>query len=53
MHMMDIEAIQFIRERLEPPGAFDKTKEEKQLIMRRLTKAVLLVFIVIVTYSYM
>ncbi|XP_034829933.1 2-oxoglutarate dehydrogenase complex component E1-like [Maniola hyperantus] len=42
MHLYDLDAIQFIRERLEAPGAFDKTVEEKREIMRRLTKAVFL-----------
>ncbi|XP_052756857.1 2-oxoglutarate dehydrogenase complex component E1-like isoform X1 [Galleria mellonella] len=42
MHVYDIDSLQFIRERIEKPGAFDKTNEEKRLIMRRLTKAVFL-----------
>lgn len=43
MHLFDIDGIQFIRERMETPGIMEKTVDEKRLIMRRLTKAVLLV----------
>lgn len=43
MHLYDLDCIQYIRERMETPGSFDRTVEEKRLIMRRLTKAVLLV----------
>ncbi|XP_064071460.1 2-oxoglutarate dehydrogenase complex component E1-like [Vanessa tameamea] len=42
MHLYDLDCVQFIRERMETPGAFDKTIEEKRDIMRRLTKAVFL-----------
>ncbi|KAI8435368.1 hypothetical protein MSG28_003687 [Choristoneura fumiferana] len=42
MHVYDVDALQFIRERVEKPGAYDKSVEEKRLIMRRLTKAVFL-----------
>ncbi|XP_072944236.1 2-oxoglutarate dehydrogenase complex component E1-like [Epargyreus clarus] len=42
MHLYDLDCLHFIRERMETPGAFDKTPEEKRLIMRRLTKAVFL-----------
>ncbi|XP_053625470.1 2-oxoglutarate dehydrogenase, mitochondrial-like [Plodia interpunctella] len=42
MHCYDLDSLQFIRERMELPTAFDKTVEEKRLIMRRLTKAVFL-----------
>ncbi|XP_045515713.1 2-oxoglutarate dehydrogenase, mitochondrial-like [Pieris brassicae] len=42
MHLYDPDSLQFIRERLEVPGCFEKTVEEKRLIMRRLTKAVFL-----------
>ncbi|CAG5011401.1 unnamed protein product [Parnassius apollo] len=42
MHLHDLDCLQFIRERMETPGAMDKTQEEKKLIMRRLTKAVYL-----------
>ncbi|XP_046963565.1 2-oxoglutarate dehydrogenase, mitochondrial-like [Vanessa cardui] len=42
MHLYDLDCIQFIRERMEAPGSFDKTTEEKRDIMRRLTKAVFL-----------
>ncbi|CAK1582316.1 unnamed protein product [Parnassius mnemosyne] len=42
MHLHDLDCLQFIRERMETPGAMDKTQEEKKLIMRRLTKAVFL-----------
>lgn len=41
MHVNEIDCLQYMRERMEKPGAFDKTPEEKRLIMRRLTKAVL------------
>lgn len=44
MHMYDLDCIHFIRERMEPPGVFDRTPDEKRIIMRRLTKAVLYVF---------
>lgn len=43
MHLYDLDCVQFIREKMETPGAFEKTIEEKKDIMRRLTKAVLLV----------
>lgn len=39
MHVHDIDCLQFVREKMETPGALDKTVEEKRLIMRRLTKA--------------
>lgn len=39
MHVHDVDCLQFIRERLEKPGAMDKTVAEKKEIMRRLTKA--------------
>ncbi|CAH0729240.1 unnamed protein product, partial [Brenthis ino] len=42
MHLYDLDCIQFIRERMEAPGAFEKSAEEKRIIMRRLTKAVFL-----------
>ncbi|KAL4706329.1 hypothetical protein ACJJTC_004938 [Scirpophaga incertulas] len=42
MHLYDIDGVQFIRERMETPGALEHTPEEKRLIMRRLTKAVFL-----------
>ncbi|XP_028038162.1 2-oxoglutarate dehydrogenase, mitochondrial-like [Bombyx mandarina] len=42
LHLFDIDCINFIRERMETPGALDKSVEEKRLIMRRLTKAVFL-----------
>ncbi|XP_030023535.2 2-oxoglutarate dehydrogenase, mitochondrial [Manduca sexta] len=42
MHLFDLDCIQFMRERMEKPGVFDKTLDEKRLIMRRLTKAVFL-----------
>ncbi|XP_075970043.1 2-oxoglutarate dehydrogenase, mitochondrial-like [Anticarsia gemmatalis] len=42
MHLYDLDGVQFIRERHEKPGAYDKSPEEKRLIMRRLTKAVFL-----------
>lgn len=41
MHLNDVDEVHFLRERMETPGAFDKSNEEKRLIMRRLTKAVL------------
>lgn len=43
MHLYDLDRVQFLRERMETPGAFDRSVDEKRLIMRRLTKAVLLV----------
>ncbi|XP_063531460.1 2-oxoglutarate dehydrogenase complex component E1-like [Cydia strobilella] len=42
MHLFDVDAVQFIRDRIEKPGSYDHTVEEKRLIMRRLTKAVFL-----------
>ncbi|XP_063821458.1 2-oxoglutarate dehydrogenase complex component E1-like [Ostrinia nubilalis] len=42
MHLYDLDCIQYIRERMEMPGAFYRSVEEKRLIMRRLTKAVFL-----------
>ncbi|RVE54954.1 hypothetical protein evm_000321 [Chilo suppressalis] len=42
MHIYDLDCIQFLRERMETPGALDRSDEEKRLIMRRLTKAVFL-----------
>ncbi|XP_037973779.1 2-oxoglutarate dehydrogenase complex component E1 isoform X2 [Plutella xylostella] len=42
MHVIDIDAISFMRERMETPGVMAKTPDEKRLIMRRLTKAVFL-----------
>ncbi|XP_045447014.1 2-oxoglutarate dehydrogenase, mitochondrial-like [Melitaea cinxia] len=42
MHLYDLDCVQFIREKMETPGAFEKTIEEKKDIMRRLTKAVFL-----------
>lgn len=45
MHLFDPDSLQFIRERMEVPGCLEKTVEEKRLIMRRLTKAVLCVFL--------
>ncbi|CAB3234742.1 unnamed protein product [Arctia plantaginis] len=42
MHVYDIDAVQFLRKRVETPGAYDRTPEEKKLTMKRLTKAVFL-----------
>ncbi|XP_047021875.1 2-oxoglutarate dehydrogenase, mitochondrial-like [Helicoverpa zea] len=42
MHMYDIDAVTFLREKMEVPGAFDMNNKEKRDIMRRLTKAVFL-----------
>ncbi|XP_049867197.1 2-oxoglutarate dehydrogenase complex component E1-like [Pectinophora gossypiella] len=42
MHLYSLDCVNFLREKLEKPGAMDKTIEEKKLIQRRLTKAVFL-----------
>uniref|UniRef100_A0A2A4JMC2 Dehydrogenase E1 component domain-containing protein n=1 Tax=Heliothis virescens TaxID=7102 RepID=A0A2A4JMC2_HELVI len=42
MHMYDIDAVTFLREKIEKPDAFDITHEHKRVIMRRLIKSVLL-----------
>ncbi|KAJ8722985.1 hypothetical protein PYW07_004165 [Mythimna separata] len=42
MHVYDIDQVQYLREKMETPGAFDMSDEEKRQIMRRLTKAVFL-----------
>lgn len=52
MHLLDIDAIQFIRQRMEVPGILEKTVDEKRLIMRRLTKAVLLVPLIFLPFPF-
>ncbi|CAH1646327.1 unnamed protein product [Spodoptera littoralis] len=42
MHMYDVDAVQWLREKMEKPGAMDIPDAEKKHIMRRLTKAVFL-----------
>lgn len=45
MHLPDLDGVNFIRDRMEAPGCMDKSNEEKRNIQRRLTKAVLLVYL--------
>lgn len=53
MHMYDVDAVQWLREKMEKPGAMVIPDVQKKDIMRRLTKAVLLVciFIIFIYFS--